>query len=73
MIKLSSLLKEILLNEYNKSQLEYIASKLNTERNKEFDSLMNALDAQGIKYPDIKNKIITCTYIDYLHYYYLVK
>ena len=59
MIKLSSLLKEILLNEYNKSQLEYIASKLNTERNKEFDSLMNALDAQGIKYPDIKNKIIS--------------
>ena len=57
MIKLSSLLKEILLNEYNKSQLEYIASKLGIERNNEFDALMNALDAQGIKYPDLKTQI----------------
>lgn len=58
MIKLSFLLKEILINEYNKSQLEYIAFKLGIERGKEFDSLLNALDAQGIKYPDLKNKIV---------------
>jgi hypothetical protein len=59
MIKLTSLLKELLLNEYNKSQLEYIAFKLGIERNEEFNSLMNALDAQGVKYPDLKNKIIS--------------
>lgn len=57
MIKLVNLLKETILLEYNKSQLDYIAVKLNITDRDEFNSLMNALDAQGIKYPDLKTKI----------------
>lgn len=58
MIKLIDILKETILLEYNKSQLDYIASKLNIEDRNEFNSLMNALDSQGIKYPDLKKQII---------------
>lgn len=57
MIKLIDILKEITLLEYNKSQLDYIAVKLNVEDRSEFNSLMNALDSQGIKYPDLKKQI----------------
>jgi hypothetical protein len=57
MIKLSFLLKEIIINEFNKSQLDFIASKLNLKRDSNFDSLMNALDSQGIKYLELKDKI----------------
>ena len=48
MIKLVNLLKETILLEYNKSQLEYVAVKLNVEDRNEFNSLMNALNAQDI-------------------------
>ena len=58
MIRLIDILKESLLTEYNKSILDYVSSQLGIERNSEFDSLMNALDAQGIKYPELKDKII---------------
>jgi hypothetical protein len=58
MIKLLEILKESLLAEYNKSQLDYISQKLNTPKDDKFISLMNALDSQGIKYPDIKDKIL---------------
>jgi hypothetical protein len=57
-LKLIDILKESILSEYNKSQLEYIATKLDIERNDEFNALMNTLDSQGVKYPDLKNKII---------------
>ena len=57
MLKLVDLLKEITLLEYNKSQLDYIAVKLNIEDRNEFNSLMNALDAQSIKYSDLKKQI----------------
>lgn len=57
MIKLINILKEITLLEYNKSQLDYIAVKLNVEDRSELNSLMNALDSQGIKYPDLKKQI----------------
>jgi hypothetical protein len=57
MIKLIDILKEITLLEYNKSQLDYIAVKLNVEDRSELNSLMNALDSQGIKYPDLKKQI----------------
>lgn len=57
MIKLVDLLKETILLEYNKSQLDYIAVKLNVEDRNEFNSLMNALDTQGIKYSDLKKQI----------------
>ena len=57
MLKLVDLLKEIILLEYNKSQLDYIAVKLNIEDRNEFNSLMNALDAQSIKYSDLKKQI----------------
>ena len=57
MIKLINILNEITLLEYNKSQLDYIAVKLNVEDRSELNSLMNALDSQGIKYPDIKKQI----------------
>jgi hypothetical protein len=56
-IKLIDILKEITLLEYNKSQLDYIAVKLNVEDRSELNSLMNALDSQGIKYPDLKKQI----------------
>ena len=57
MIKLIDLLKEITLLEYNKSHLDYIAAKLNVKDKNEFNSLMNALDTQGIKYHDLKKQI----------------
>jgi hypothetical protein len=57
MIKLVDLLREITLLEYNKSHLDYIAAKLNVKDKNEFNSLMNALDTQGIKYPDLKKQI----------------
>ena len=57
MIKLVDLLKETILLEYNKSQLDYVAVKLNVEDRNEFNSLMNALNAQDIKYPDLKKQI----------------
>ena len=57
MIKLVDLLNEVILLEYNKSQLDYIAVKLNVKDKNEFNSLMNALDTQGIKYPDLKKQI----------------
>jgi hypothetical protein len=56
-IKLINILKEITLLEYNKSQLDYIAIKLNVEDRSELNSLMNSLDSQGIKYPDLKKQI----------------
>jgi hypothetical protein len=57
MIKLVDLLNEVILLEYNKSQLDYITVKLNVKDKNEFNSLMNALDTQGIKYPDLKKQI----------------
>ncbi len=57
MIKLVDLLNEVILLEYNKSHLDYIAVKLNVKDKNEFNSLMNALDTQGIKYPDLKKQI----------------
>lgn len=57
MIKLVNLLKETILLEYNKSQLEYVAVKLNVKDRNEFNSLMNALNAQDIKYHDLKKQI----------------
>tara|TARA_R110000868_G_scaffold261495_3_gene519634 strand:- start:130 stop:753 length:624 start_codon:yes stop_codon:yes gene_type:complete len=48
---------DILLSEYGKSQREYILSKLNHERSDDTDSLLNALDQQGISYQDLKSKI----------------
>ena len=44
MIKLVDLLNEIILLEYNKSHLDYVAVKLNVKDKNEFNSLMNALD-----------------------------
>jgi len=57
MIKLIDLLNEVILLEYNKSQLDYVAVKLNVEDRNEFNSLMNALNAQDIKYSDLKKQI----------------
>ena len=57
MIKLIDILNEVILLEYNKSQLDYITVKLNVKDKNEFNSLMNALDTQGIKYPDLKKQI----------------
>jgi hypothetical protein len=58
MIKLIEILKKIFINEYNKSQLDYIALKLNIPRTSNFESILNALDAKGIKYPELKDKIL---------------
>jgi hypothetical protein len=41
MIKLVDLLKEVLLTELNKQQLDVIAKLLNTERTSEFDGKLN--------------------------------
>jgi hypothetical protein len=55
-MKLIYILKEILL-EFNKSQLDFISNKLNINDKAEFQSLMNSLNSQDIKYQEIKNKI----------------
>jgi hypothetical protein len=57
MIKLIGLLKEILLTELNKQQLDTIAKVLGIERSNEFDSKLNSLNARGIPYPDILKQI----------------
>ena len=58
MIKLTEILKKIFINEYNKSQLDYIALKLNIPRTSDFESILSALDAKGIKYSELKDKIL---------------
>ena len=58
MIKLIEILKKIFINEYNKSQLDYIALKLNVPRTSDFENILNTLDAKGIKYPELKDKIL---------------
>jgi hypothetical protein len=45
------------LREYNKSQLDTIANKLDIKDRESFNSLMNKLDSQGIKYNNLKDKI----------------
>jgi len=57
MIKLIDLLKEVLLTELNKQQLDVIAKLLNTERTSEFDSKLNSLNAMGMTYPDILKQV----------------
>lgn len=52
------LVEGILLKEFDKSKLNFIASKLDIKPDDEdYQKLMNALDAQGIKYPDLKQSI----------------
>ena len=57
MIKLANILKEILLTELNKQQLDNIAKTLGVERTSEFDSKLNSLNAKGITYPDILKQV----------------
>jgi hypothetical protein len=57
MIKLVDLLKEVLLTELNKQQLDVIAKLLNTERTSEFDGKLNSLNAMGMTYPDILKQV----------------
>jgi hypothetical protein len=57
MIKLANILKEILLTELNKQQLDSIAKALGTERTSEFDSKLNSLNAKGMTYPDILKQV----------------
>jgi hypothetical protein len=48
----------ILLKEFDKSKLNFIASKLNIKPdNEDYQKLMNALDSQGVKYLDLKQSI----------------
>jgi hypothetical protein len=57
MIKLTNILREILLTELNKQQLDSIAKALGTERTSEFDSKLNSLNAKGMTYPDILKQV----------------
>lgn len=55
MISLKTLLKEVLLKEFDKSKLDFISRKLNiSPEDQNFQKIMNALDSQGIKYSDLK-------------------
>ena len=58
MIKLLDILKEITLNEFQKSQVDFIANKLNISNDDILKSILNSLDSQGIKYYDIKSQIL---------------
>ena len=58
MILLKTFLKEIILKEFDKSKLDFISKKLNISPDDEdYQKIMNALDSQGIKYPDLKQSI----------------
>ena len=57
MIKLVNILKEILLTELNKQQLDTISKTLGVERSNEFDSKLNSLNAKGLTYPDILKQV----------------
>jgi hypothetical protein len=58
MIKFIDILKEITLNEFQKSQVDFISNKLNISNDNMLKSILNSLDSQGIKYPDIKSQIL---------------
>jgi hypothetical protein len=45
------------LLEYSKSQREFILLKLNSPKSSDTDALLNALNQQGVTYPDIKKQI----------------
>ncbi len=55
--QLRQLIREEILLEYNKSQLDYIINKLGIKNDDVFEKLMKALDAQGLKYLDLKKQI----------------
>jgi len=58
MILLKTFLKEIILKEFDKSKLDFISRKLNiSPDNEDYQKVMNALDSQGVKYPDLKQAI----------------
>ena len=57
MIKLVNILKEILLTELNKQQLDTISKTLGVKRSNEFDSKLNSLNAKGLTYPDILKQV----------------
>jgi hypothetical protein len=59
MIKLKKLLSEIILKEFNKSQTDFISTKLNISNNDILNSLLNKLNSQDITYPSIKLKILS--------------
>lgn len=59
MIKLRKLLSEIILKEFNKSQTDFIVTKLNISNDDILNSLLNKLDSQGITYSSIKSKILS--------------
>jgi hypothetical protein len=59
MIKLKKLLSEIILKEFNKSQTDFISTKLNISNNDILNSLLNKLNSQGITYSSIKLKILS--------------
>jgi hypothetical protein len=58
MVRLIDILKEITLNEFQKSQVDFIANKLDIPNNDMLKSILNKLNSQGIKYPDIKFQIL---------------
>jgi hypothetical protein len=58
MIKFIDILKEITLNEFQKSQVDFVSNKLNIPNDDILKSTLNSLDSQGIKYPDIKSQIL---------------
>lgn len=58
MLKLKNLLNEIIINEFNKSQANFIANELNIPNDDSFKSLLNGLNSQGIKYFEIKSKML---------------
>jgi hypothetical protein len=59
MIKLKKLLSEIILKEFNKSQTDFISTKLNISNNDILNSLLNKLNSQDITYSSIKLKILS--------------
>lgn len=59
MLKLKNILKEIIINEFNKSQTDFIATKLNISNDDILNSLLNKLDSQGITHSSIKSKILS--------------
>ena len=56
-MKLTKLLYENVLNEFNKNEIEAISTKLNIQRTPELEQILNKLKSQGVNYKELKLKL----------------
>ena len=56
-MKLRKLLYENVLNEFNKNEIQAIATKLKIDRSPDLEKILNKLKSQGMNYKELKLKL----------------